>query len=115
MGVQIDASHMLAVGWKPQTSAVTRFSESLGGQISDTPLIKSFFARFSSSSTQSKTKAHVEEATTKAAVAEDVTNLVASTIFLGVTSAQFHTTVSANFAAELERATKKPSPLIPEP
>ena len=112
MSTQIDASYMVGIGWKAKTSR-GKTTETFGGQIADAPLIKSFFAKFSSSAQsaqKAKAQAQAEEAAAQAAISEDITAVKSSTIFLGVTSAQLQTKVSKTFSSELERATKKPPP-----
>ncbi|KAF7547188.1 hypothetical protein G7046_g9076 [Stylonectria norvegica] len=109
---QIDASYMSAIGWKPSVSTSTvKSTESYGGP-TEAPSLRSFFARLTSSSSQStlKSRAQSEENTAQVTIAEDVTKLSTSTIFLRATSASIKTNVGASFAAELERATKKPPP-----
>lgn len=109
---QIDATYMSAVGWKPQAAAsTTRSTEAYGGP-AEAPSIRSFFARFAATTSQTalRSRAQNEENAAQVAIAEDVTKLSTSTIFLRATSATFKTHVSTNFASELERATKKPPP-----
>lgn len=109
--VQIDATFMSAVGWKPV--AVTTSSEGMGS--SDAPSFKSFKSFFSGlSSTASQAglrgKAAREEAAVQQAISEDITAESTSSIFLQVTTGSIQTNVSASLSAELERATKKPPP-----
>ncbi|KAM0523053.1 hypothetical protein ACHAPE_001545 [Trichoderma viride] len=109
---QIDASFMNAVGWKPQATASTaKSSDSYGSN--DAPSLKSFFARFAASASNSnllKTKQQAEESQVQTKITEDVTKLNTATIFLRATTASIKTHVSSSFSAELERATKKPPP-----
>lgn len=109
--VQIDATFMSAVGWKP--AAVTTSIE--GTSTSDAPTFKSFKSFFSGlSSTASQAglrgKAAKEEAAVQQVISEDITAQSTSSIFLQVTTGSIKTNVSASFSAELERATKKPPP-----
>lgn len=106
--VQIDASFMSAVGWKPTTAVAS--SETTG--VSDVPSFKSFFSRLTSTASQAglRGKAAKEEAAVQQAIAEDITAQSQSSIFLQVTTGSIQTKVSAAFSAELERATKKPPP-----
>ncbi|KAK4138631.1 hypothetical protein BT67DRAFT_437948 [Trichocladium antarcticum] len=109
--VQIDATFMSAIGWKPQAAASTaKSSETSYG--SEMPSLKSFFSRLTSGSSQSgpRGKAAKEEKAVQETIAQDVTATSSSSIFLRVTSAQVATSVPASFAIELERATKKPPP-----
>ncbi|KAF5247866.1 hypothetical protein FANTH_6147 [Fusarium anthophilum] len=107
---QIDASYMAAIGWKPQATASTTKNESYGAP--ETPSLRSFFARLTSSASQAgiRTKAQHEENAAQVTISEDVTKLSSSTIFLRATSASIRTSVASSFASELERATKKPPP-----
>lgn len=107
--VQIDASFMSAVGWKP-TAAVASSLENSG--VSDIASFKSFFSRLTSTASQAglRGKAAKEEAAVQQAISEDITALSQSSIFLQVTTGSIQTKVSASFSAELERATKKPPP-----
>lgn len=108
---QIDATFMSVIGWKPQASStVTKSTDSYGS--TEAPSLRSFFARLTSTATQSgfRSKAQSEETAAQTTIAEDVTKLGTSTIFLRATSAQIKTSVTASFASELERATKKPPP-----
>lgn len=108
---QIDASYMSAVGWKPQASAASAKSADSYGA-AEAPSLRSFFARLATSSSQSalRSKSQTEEKAAQASISVDVTKLSTSTIFLRATSASIRTSVSASFASELERATKKPPP-----
>lgn len=111
---QIDATFMSAVGWKPRTSTSANRNDaySFGSSASEMPSLRTFFSRLTSSSSQSgsRGKAVKEEKVAQEAIAEDLTATSASSIFLRVTSASIQTYVSASFATELERATKKPPP-----
>lgn len=107
--VQIDASFMSAIGWKP-TVAVASSLETSG--VSDITSFKSFFSKLTSTASQAglRGKAAKEEAAVQQAISEDITALSQSSIFLQVTTGSIQTKVSAAFSAELERATKKPPP-----
>ena len=108
---QIDATFINAVGWKPQANA-SRPRSSDGSGSTETSSLRSFFAKFTSSANPSslKSKAQSEERTAQTALSEDLTKKTTSTIFLGSTTANIQTSVTASFASELERATKKPPP-----
>lgn len=101
---QIDASYMNAIGWKSQIAAAK--GEAYGLGTSEMPSLRSFFSRLTAGSTKA-TKAAREEKTVQATISEDITALSTSSIFLRVTTGSIMTCVSANFASELERATKK--------
>ncbi|KAI0470885.1 hypothetical protein GGR56DRAFT_118362 [Xylariaceae sp. FL0804] len=106
---QIDASYMSVVGWKPQVA--TAKSESYGLGTTEVPSLRSFFSRLTAHSTKG-VKAAKEEKAAQEAISEDLTALSTSSIFLRVTTAAIKTSVTGNFAAELERATKKPPPKV---
>ncbi|TWU71512.1 hypothetical protein ED733_002453 [Metarhizium rileyi] len=108
---QIDASYMSVIGWKPQTAVSnTKNSDSYGS--SEAPYLRSFFARLTATASQAglRPKAQSEDSLVQPQIAEDVTKLSTSSIFLSATSAAIRTNVSSSFASELERATKKPPP-----
>ncbi|KAI0405310.1 hypothetical protein F4802DRAFT_193133 [Xylaria palmicola] len=107
--VQIDASYMNAIGWKPQVA--TAKSEAYGLGVSEMTSLRSFFSRLTASSTKT-TNATREDKVAQATISEDVTALSTASIFLQVTTGSIKTSVSANFASELERATKKPPPKL---
>lgn len=111
---QIDASYMSAIGWKPQATAVTKANESYGMSGStDMPSLRSFFSRLTAGSASSKSaKVAKEEKAAQEAISEDITAVSTSSIFLRVTTASIKTSVAQSFAAELERATKKPPPKV---
>ncbi|KAK7967374.1 uncharacterized protein PG986_001651 [Apiospora aurea] len=110
---QIDASYMSAIGWKPQVAAA-KTNESYGMSSSEMPSLRSFFSRLTSNTTISSkaSKAAKEEKAIQEAIAEDITAISTSTIFLKVTTAAIKTSVTSGFSAELERATKKPPPKV---
>ncbi|KAI1504129.1 hypothetical protein F5X99DRAFT_51992 [Biscogniauxia marginata] len=108
---QIDATFMSAIGWKPQVATSAK-SEAYGFGNSEMPSLRSFFSRLTTNTSSKHAKAAKEEKAAQEAIAEDITALSATTIFLRVTTAAIKTSVSGNFAAELERATKKPPPKV---
>ncbi|KAI2470275.1 hypothetical protein F4781DRAFT_181900 [Annulohypoxylon bovei var. microspora] len=109
---QIDASFMSAIGWKPEVPTAAK-SEAYGFGNSEMPSLRSFFSRLTANAPTSKTsKVAREEKAAQEAISEDITMLSSSSIFLRVTTAAIKTSVSANFSAELERATKKPPPRV---
>ena len=111
--VQMDANFMNVVGWKP-SSAVSKpgYEQAYGNSNADIPSLRSFFSRLTSSSSQAqlKTKAAQEAKALQEMVLEDLTALTTTNVFLRVTTAVVKTNIAADFAAELERATKKPPP-----
>ncbi|KAJ2990920.1 hypothetical protein NUW58_g2727 [Xylaria curta] len=106
---QIDASYMNAIGWKPPVPIAK--SEAYGLGTSEMPSLRSFFSRLTAVSTKAS-KAAREEKAAQATISEDITALSTSSIFLRVTTGSITTSVSASFASELERATKKPPPKL---
>ncbi|ERS95613.1 hypothetical protein HMPREF1624_08129 [Sporothrix schenckii ATCC 58251] len=131
---QIDAQYMHAVAWKPSTAATgsasasgstsggsnqpgsSKSTDTYGMSAGDMPSLRSFFSRLTGSSSSSsaqkeaRNKAAREEKVAQDALLENLTDTGRASIFLRVTSASVKTNVSANFATELERATKKPPP-----
>jgi len=113
---QIDAAFMSVMGWKPHPAAAAGKSSDAyytGSSTLEMPSVRSFFSRFASGLSQeatARTKAAKEEKAIQDAIAEDLTALSTSSIFLRVTTGQVATKVSASYATELERATKKPPP-----
>ncbi|KAI1876619.1 hypothetical protein JX265_004145 [Neoarthrinium moseri] len=108
---QIDASYMAAIGWKPRVTA-SRANESYGSSNTEIPSLRSFFSRLTTNTSSAKAKKAAEEKAVQEAISEDITALSNSSIFLRVTTATIKTSVTASFAAELERATKKPPPKL---
>jgi hypothetical protein len=112
--VQMDATFMNVVGWKPSLTVPKpgTYDSGYGSNSTDVPSLRSFFSRLTSSSshTQLKTKAMREAQALQEVVLEDLTALTTAHVFLRVTTAVVRTSVSASFASELERATKKPPP-----
>ncbi|KXX73784.1 Heat shock cognate 90 kDa protein [Madurella mycetomatis] len=106
---QIDATFMSVIGYKaPAAASAPKSSESTYG--AELPSLKNFFSRLTAG--PSRSKAAKEEKAIQEEIAEDLTATSTSTIFLRVTSARVATSVTAAFAAELERATKKPPPKV---
>jgi hypothetical protein len=114
--VQMDATFMNVVGWKPSISASVpkpgSFDSTYGTSSADVPSLRSFFSRLTSSTShaQLKTKAMKDEKALQDIVLENLTSVTTANVFLRVTTAVVRTHIAANFAAELERATKKPPP-----
>lgn len=112
--VQMDATFMNVVGWKPSISAPKpgSYDTGYGSNSSDMPSLRSFFSRLTSTTnhTQLKTKAVRDAQAMQEIVLEDLTALTSAHVFLRVTTAVIKTSISSSFASELERATKKPPP-----
>lgn len=112
--VQMDAIFMNVVGWKPLISSVTKSGNNEGqyGSSNDISSLRSFFSRLAPNSTQAqlKNKAIRDEKELQDNILEDLIALNSDNVFLRVTTAIVKTSVTATFAAELERATKKLPP-----
>jgi hypothetical protein len=112
MSTQIDATFMSVLGWKSQTLTAGSNGDMAA---SDEPGLKGFFYRLTSahaSKASLRAAKAKEEKAAQEAIAEDVTSTSTSSIFLRTTAAAIQTKVTAAFAAELERATKKPPPKV---
>ena len=114
--VQMDATFMNVVGWKPSISASVSkpggYDNTYGSSSGDVPSLRSFFSRLTTSTSHAalKTKVMKEEKAVQEIVLEDLTAVTTANVFLRVTTALVKTSISASFASELERATKKPPP-----
>jgi hypothetical protein len=112
--IQMDATFMNVVGWRPSSSTVIPKSSAFGENSygSEAPFLRSFFSRLTTSSNQQalKIKAARDDKAMQEIVLEDLASLTSTNVFLSVTTASIRTSVAASFAAELERATKKPPP-----
>ncbi|ESZ97148.1 hypothetical protein SBOR_2461 [Sclerotinia borealis F-4128] len=112
--VQMDATFMNVVGWKPAKPSTSKpsYDNSYGSSSADVPSLRSFFSRLTSNNVQAqqKAKALQEEKAMQEVLLEDLTALTTTNVFLRVTTATIKTYIQPSFAAELERATKKPPP-----
>ena len=114
--VQMDATFMNVVGWKPSIAASIlkpgSYDNAYGSSSGDVPSLRSFFSRLTTSTSHAalKTKAMKEEKVMQEIVLEDLTAVTTANVFLRVTTALVKTNISGSFASELERATKKPPP-----
>jgi hypothetical protein len=114
--VQMDATFMNVVGWKPSIAASISkpgsYDNAYGSSSGDVPSLRSFFSRLTTSTSHAalKTKAMKEEKAMQEIVLEDLTAVTTANVFLRVTTALVKTYISSSFASELERATKKPPP-----
>lgn len=112
--VQMDATFMNVVGWKPTATASqsNTFQPSYASSRSNVSSIHSFFSKLAGTSHQAsvKQKAEQDDKALQDAVLEDLTALSTAHVFLRVTTARIETFLSKEFAAELERATKKAPP-----
>ena len=117
--VQMSATFMNVVGWKPSASASIPTSSAFGETVygrggSQTSSLRGFFSRLTTPSTvQSlRDKKTSEEKAVQEKVLEDLTMTITANVFLSITTATIQTYVKQSFAAELERATKKPPPKV---
>ncbi|KAI1001902.1 hypothetical protein K3495_g6301 [Podosphaera aphanis] len=113
--VQMDATFMNVVVWKPLVSSASKpgnFESSYGATTNDMPSLRSFFSRLTSSAAhaQTKIKAIRDEKLLQDTALENLSALTITNVFLRVTTALVKTSVSTSFAIELERATKKLPP-----
>ena len=106
---QIDAEWLNAIATAqspPQKAAVMQQEVRNAGNS-----LKSFFSKFSAPAAPPPSKAAKSQvAETPAVNNEDIAGESKGTIFLQVSTIEVATRVSKNFAAEIERATKKPPP-----
>ncbi|RKF77589.1 putative neutral zinc metallopeptidase protein [Golovinomyces cichoracearum] len=113
--IQMDATFMNVVSWKPSLTSVSKLGGSeiqYGSSNNDIPSLRSFFSRLTSGSTQAQNKSKLtrDEKQLQEIILEDLTALTTTHVFLRVTTAVIQSSVGGSFAAELERATKKPPP-----
>lgn len=109
---QIDATWVNIVGWTPSAT------EKNGSQSADSegfapPGFRSFFSRLAAGASQNNAaakKAAKDEQQLQQAIVEDLMGISKATVFIRVNQVHIKTQVSANFATELERATKKLPP-----
>lgn len=103
---QIDASWMNIVGWTPTAERPASIAPE-----PDKPSLRSFFSRLAGGNNSVAAKrAAKEEAVAQKAIFEDLMGRSSATVFIRVNTVQIKTQVASSFAAELERATKKPPP-----
>ena len=109
---QIDASWINVVGWVPVDGDKNPASNvDSDGKPNQAPSLRSFFSRLTGSAQNAAAKkAALEEEVAQRAIAEDFTGTSTATIFIRVNTVTVRTKLPKNFAAELERATKKPPP-----
>ena len=106
---QMDASWMNIVGWTPAPDKALGPSNEQDGK---PPSLRTFFSRFAGHGQHSAAakRAAREEEAAQQAISEDITGESHATVFVRVSTVNIRTRVSSTFAAELERATKKPPP-----
>ncbi|KAH8695081.1 putative HATPase_c domain protein [Talaromyces proteolyticus] len=103
---QVDAAWMKGVEWGPQTS----FSARLEGIRETTSTLRSFFSKFTGSSSQASSDKQVTEPSEKTGEADDLTIIYKASVFLHINTASIQTSISNTLSSELERATRKPPP-----
>lgn len=101
---QIDASWINVVGWSPAPATTTSEAEPKSTSL------RSLFSRLTTSAGSAAKKAAQEEEAFQRALSEDMAGKSNATVFIRISTADVSTSVSSSFAAELERATKKPPP-----
>ncbi|KAI9813790.1 MAG: hypothetical protein M1827_003580 [Pycnora praestabilis] len=112
--VQMDADVANIVGWRP--SATSSSSNSAFGApnsgMHGSPSLRTFFSRLTAgpNAKASAEKAAREESLIQQAISEDLGGRSRATVFLRISTANIRTSITASFAQELERATKKPPP-----
>ena len=108
--VQLDATWLNVIGWKPKTA--TSINSASGSKAPpSSQSLKAFFSRFASSHNNAAAeRAAKEEKEAQEAIHEDLLREHKKTVFFNVRTANLLTSVSQTFAIELERATKKPPP-----
>lgn len=113
--VQMKADFMKVVGWRPSAKSAPKssaFGEPVYGRAgSETPSLRSFFSRLTSAaSDRSARKSDSDDKPLQEVALEDLTLITTTNVFLSVTTASIDCITTGAFAAELERATKKPPP-----
>jgi hypothetical protein len=105
---QIDAKWLNALDWSPQKNLATE------DEVEMVPSLKSLFSRLkvgSSSTNAAARKAEREaEQQRRLQIASNLASTSSASVFLRISTVNIQTYASAAFAAELERATKKPPP-----
>lgn len=107
---QLDAVWLNLIGWRPKSANLTSSAAGSKGTPQSQSL-RSFFSRFAAShSNAAAERAAKEDKEAQEAISEDLMGEQKGTVFFNVRTATLATSVSKNFALELERATKKPPP-----
>jgi hypothetical protein len=115
--VEIHAKWLNVVGWKPTSVASSSGFDGgeIGGGMSSAPSLRSFFSKLTggvSVVNSAIEKAARFESEAQKAIAEDIAGISTATVSLRITTANVHSSVTASFAREIERATKKPPPKV---
>jgi hypothetical protein len=101
---QVDAAWMKGIEWSPQTT----LSASLEGIRDTTSTLRSFFSKFTGSTTTLSDKQFTESSESQEE--GDLTVIHNASVFLHINTASIQTSVSSSLSSELERATRKPPP-----
>ncbi|KAH0542428.1 hypothetical protein FGG08_003183 [Glutinoglossum americanum] len=116
---QIHAKWLNVVRWKPAPVSTSGLSGSgfgggeIGGGMSSAPSLRSFFSKLTGGGSvvnSAAERAARFESEAQKAIAEDIAGVSTATVSLSITTANVHSSVTASFAREIERATKKPPP-----
>lgn len=102
---QVDAAWMKIVEWSPQTTISAR----LEGIRDTTTTLRSFFSKFTGSSSATSQNQHVEQPE-RQRDGEDLAIIQKASVFLHINTASIQASISNSLASELERATRKPPP-----
>jgi Protein of unknown function (DUF3684) len=109
---QIDAKWLNVVA-KPKSKGSS--TSNVANQEEDTPVlaVKSFFSKIAAHTIQNTAAKRAQREREAEAERQIIQNLTASsqgTVFLRISTVKIQTSITSTFAAELERATKKPPP-----
>jgi Protein of unknown function (DUF3684) len=102
---QVDAAWMKVLEWSPQTTLSAR----LEGIRDTTTTLRSFFSKFTGSSSAASENPTIEPAE-RQRDGEDLTKTQNASVFLHINTASIQASISNSLASELERATRKPPP-----
>ncbi|KAL2002505.1 hypothetical protein VTN02DRAFT_6640 [Thermoascus thermophilus] len=104
---QVDATWMRAVDFNPRATSSFRFD----GLRDTTGSLRTFFSRFTGSSSRSDTEKSAKvEKTDKPDDTQDLTKTSTASVFLHINTASIQASISQTLSSELERATRKPPP-----
>ena len=109
--VQIEATWLNILAWKPSMTKVMKVSQSHSVTVASGTSIRSFFSKLASNNSKPAViKTAGREETSEDIVAEHLDQEQKAVIFLHINTATIRTRVDTAFARELERATKKQPP-----
>lgn len=109
---QIDAVWTNIVGWTPVADSTFGRTTDIDARSQSAPSLRAFFSRMTGSAQANAAtkRAAKEEEAAQQAIAEDITGSSQATVFIRIHTVSVKSQVAGAFAAELERATKKPPP-----